>query len=224
MSVSNNIHKATSLSPTITALPQFREPPQANDFDGRNVILQDSHESLGRASVFFKYLERNLDALKGSKSPLQALLERSFHIPASEENKSLFSEITHVFFKQKGYLSRLFSNESWEEWFDNRTALGKVASQFRNCIESRAEVCSFTKEMHPQLVQQANEETSVLLKGLGSREVTRTTKRSCLYGLTSVIAASFLLENPLPLLIGLRSCAEINCTFELRESAAICRS
>ncbi len=207
MSVSNVFDETTLFSPAIPTLSQFRESPQANDFDGRNVIFQDTHESRVRASVFFKYLERNLDAPKGSKSPLQVLLERSFHIPASEEDELLFSEITHVFFKQKSYLSRLFSNESWEEWFENRTALGKVASQFSNCIESRAEVCSFTKVMHPQLIQKANVETSVLLKGLESREVTRTSKSSCLYGLSSGIAASFLLENPLPLLMGLSECS-----------------
>ncbi len=206
MSVSNVFDETTSFSPAIPALSQFREAHQEDHFDGRNVNLQDSHESLVRASVFFNYLERNLDAPRGSKSPLQALLERSFHIAASEENKSLFSEITHAFFKQKGYLSRLFSNESWDEWVDNRTALGKVASQFSNCIESRAEVCSFTRVRNPQLVQQANEESSVLLKGLGSREVTKTSKSSCLYGLSSGIAASFLFENPLPLLMGLSEC------------------
>ncbi len=206
MSVSNVIYETTSFSPAIPALPQFRESHQEDHFDGQNVIIRDSHKSLVRASVFFKYLERNLDAPKGSTSPLQALLERSFHIPASEENKSLFSQITQAFFKQKGYFSRLFSNESWDEWFENRTALGKVASQFSNCIESRAEVCSFTKEMNPQLIQQANEATSVLLKGLESREVTRTSKGSCLFGLTSGIAASFLLKNPLPLLMGLSEC------------------
>ncbi len=206
MSVSNLFDETTFFSPAIPALPQLRESPQANDFDGRNVILQDSHESLVRASVFFKCLARNLSPQEGSKSPLQALLERSFHIPASEENELLFSEVPHAFFKQKGYLLRLFSNESWEEWFDHRTALGKVASQLRNCIEGRAEVCSFTKEMNPQLIQKANEETSVLLKGLGSREVTKTSKGSCLYGLTSGIAASFLLENPLPMLMGLSEC------------------
>nr|NGX59192.1 hypothetical protein [Chlamydiota bacterium] len=142
MSISNVIYETTSFSPAIPALPQFRESHQEDHFDEQNVILQDGVESLVRASVFINYLERNLNAPEGSKSPLQALLERSLHLPTTEENKLLFSEITGAFFKQKGFLSRLFSNESWEEWFENRTDLGKVASQFRNCIESRAEVCS----------------------------------------------------------------------------------
>ncbi len=206
MSVSNFFYQTTSFSPTIYTLPQFRKSHQENHFDGQNIIIQNSHESLVRVSTLIKDLASNLNTPKGSKSPLQALLEGTLYLPATEENKPLFAEITQAFSKQQGYLSRLFSNESWEEWSENRTALGKVASQFRNCIENRAEVCSFTNEMTSQLIQKANEESRVLLKGLGSREVTRTATSSCLYGLTGGIAGSFLFKNPLPVLMGISKC------------------
>jgi len=101
MSVSNVIYKTSSLSPAIPTLPQFRESHQENHFERQNVIIRD-HESLVRTSTFIKYLNRNLSAPKGSKSPLQALLERPLHLSTTEENKTHFSEITQAFFKQKG--------------------------------------------------------------------------------------------------------------------------
>lgn len=46
-------------------------------------------------------------------------------------NSTLDDEIVYrAFVKHKGYGSRLFSSETWEEWTENRTPLGRVVSNF----------------------------------------------------------------------------------------------
>lgn len=53
-------------------------------------------------------------------------LNKILHIASREENSIIRSACT----KPQGYVSRLFSKETWEEWTDYKTDLGKVMGLF----------------------------------------------------------------------------------------------
>ena len=96
-------------------------------------------------------------------------MQRSLQLSPSDANAPTFAKITKAFFKNEGYFKRLFTKESWEEWTENRTPLGKVASQFRDCIESGTRVSKFTKSLNEREIQTANEEANALLMKLGKQ-------------------------------------------------------
>src|SRR5690606_30186332 len=39
-----------------------------------------------------------------------------------------------TYYKAQGFLARLFSSETWDEWTEPRTALGRVADEFADII------------------------------------------------------------------------------------------
>jgi len=110
---------------SIADLQQFERPSGGKYFDEHNPLSQDSKATQVRARTFFQHLAENLSTQDGNKSSLQTLIERISQLPQTEENH--IAEISQAFFKQRGYFLRLFSDKSWEEWTENRTALGKVA-------------------------------------------------------------------------------------------------
>lgn len=60
-----------------------------------------------------------------------------------------------AFLKKEGYCSRLFSNETWDEWTEQRTALGRAVDYLQHS--------SYGKKMGP-LFKQANQEAKALIK------------------------------------------------------------
>jgi len=209
MAIGTCINPSHSLPPLPIELQQLRRATGERYFDEQSFFAQDSKVAQLRARAFFQHFERNLSTQHRSKSPLQALLERTIQLSDSGGNKLLSSVITPAFFKQGGYLSRLFSDESWEEWMENRTSLGKVASQFRDCIGSSTEVSSFTERLNESVTPQASEEADALLRRLEHRDVMNITPfkpNHCLTGFFGGTVASLLIKNPLPLLIGLSEC------------------
>ncbi len=213
MAVSNfyGTNALVAHSPNTGGLQQFRRFEQERHFDGQNLFDQDSRVTQVRARTFIRLLEQNLSPQEKNKSPIQVLLKQTLQLPDSEENKQFFGQISQAFFKQRGYFSRLFSGESWEEWTENRTPLGKVASHLRDCIESHTQVDSFTKKLDEEVVRKANEEAEALLDSLNHRDVVTKafnfqSKKSCVTGFVGGTFGSLLTQHPLPFLLGLSQC------------------
>ena len=214
MAVSNfyGMNLLVAHSPNTEGLQQFRGSEGAEHFNRQNLFVQDSRVAQVRARTFIRFLEQKLTPQEKNKSSLHFLLRQTLQLSNSEENKQLFGQISQAFFKQRGYLSRLFSRESWEGWTENRTALGKVASHLRDCIESHVQVDSFTKKLDEEIVRKANEEADALLKSLGHRDAATKrsfrieSKSSCATGLVGGILGSLITQHPFPLLMGLSQC------------------
>jgi DNA repair exonuclease SbcCD ATPase subunit len=64
-------------------------------------------------------------------NPLKAIFLRM----TREENKTIKEALD----KPRGYFFRLFSNESWEEWLEDKSALGKVVDLFKACSKNDLE-------------------------------------------------------------------------------------
>ena len=60
--------------------------------------------------------------------------------------------------KKSGYLKRLFSEESWGEWFNDRTALGNVVSLYVDYLNSTTTLDVFLKHLDTSIVKKANQE------------------------------------------------------------------
>ena len=213
MAVSNfyGMYPLVAHSPIAQDLQQFRGFEREKHLDGHSLFVQDSRIAQVRARTFIKFLEQNLESQEKNKSLLQVLLKQTLQLPNSEENKQLFGQVSQAFFKQRGYFSRLFSGESWEEWTENRTPLGKVASHLRDCIESHTQVDSFTKKLDEEVVRKANEEAEALLDSLNHRDVVTKafnfqSKKSCVTGFVGGTFGSLLTQHPLPFLLGLSQC------------------
>ncbi len=73
-------------------------------------------------------------------------------------------EIKLALVKKESYLSRLFSNESWESWMENKTALGKIVLSFADYLASTTNVEVFLRTLNAETICQANEEAASLLK------------------------------------------------------------
>jgi hypothetical protein len=73
--------------------------------------------------------------------------------------------------KQQGYLSRFFSNETWEDWVEDKTAIGKVVFAFSNYIENPyLHPKRFIQSLTPEIVKKANEHAIQLLKNVRELE------------------------------------------------------
>ncbi len=214
MSVSTYINNLPSVTPLpIVDLRLMGDEKEARFVEAQNHLVLDRQAAQERAEAFISNLQKTQFQQNSKDSPLQKLLERTLKLHDTEESKQIFAVINSAFFKQRGYVSRLlFSHENWEEWCENRTALGKVASLFKDCMESSRRVRSFTKGLDEKMVQQANDEADALFRILEHRTMNGLTPlsvNSCASRVIGGMAASLLIKNPLPLLIGLSDCLPI---------------
>lgn len=68
--------------------------------------------------------------------------------------------------KPKGYASRLFTSESWAEWTEDKTSLGRVIFNYLEfAFQEEAEQKKLVKRSHP-LLEKANQEAQELLEDL----------------------------------------------------------
>lgn len=84
-------------------------------------------------------------------------LVQVFKIITQEQNQV----IKEALIKPQGYFWRLFSNESWEEWSEHRTALGEVVRVFIHYIQEEAPV---KNQLSFDTIQRANVQADGLLK------------------------------------------------------------
>lgn len=85
-----------------------------------------------------------------------------FTVITQEEN----SQIKNALKKKDGYAKRFFSTETWDEWVEDKTALGKVVSQFLNYIEGTTKVKRFIEMLDTKILLEADQEASLLQKSI----------------------------------------------------------
>jgi len=59
--------------------------------------------------------------------------------------------------KNNGYFTRFFSNESWQDWCENKTPLGKVVSLYCDCVTSTTTLKAFMDRIDEKLLLVANQ-------------------------------------------------------------------
>jgi hypothetical protein len=88
-------------------------------------------------------------------------LTKIFGVMTQESNP----RIKKALFKPQGYFTRLFSSESWTEWLENRTPLGKITQIFAHYINVNGSL-HVENELNASEIAQANAEAVRLLQTL----------------------------------------------------------
>ena len=130
-------------------------------------------------------------------------------MPDTLENRGLAAKMQGTFFKQQGYLERMFSKETWEEWTENRTELGRVVFGLKDCLESQTRVKNCVNKLDPNDLKKANEQAKIALtpKPLGMPEkLGFQTNSGCLKGIFGGTVGSLIIKHHAPLLLGLSEC------------------
>lgn len=132
--------------------------------------------------------------------PLQTVLKMAM----SKES----TYIRVALYKPKGYLGRLFFAESWEEWTESRTNLGKVVHLFTAVAEGSTHLKAGVKHLNASIVQGAIKEAQAVLDQIkkGALRGPKTEKSDCTADLIMGAASSLTLKNPIPLGV-----AGLNC-------------
>ena len=138
----------------------------------------------------------------GTDTALQRVLEKAVREP----NAVIKGALT----KQEGYLKRFFSNETWQEWSQSRTALGRVVDHFFQNMNHFASMERLASLLDVQTIQQANQEAAQLPpdeNSISARNPSPTpASMECSTGLLLGTATSFALQNPVPLGISAFNC------------------
>jgi len=132
------------------------------DLRGEILSLQGVKGGRERGIEFIQALGKKWNTQGNEKTSLEAFLSRILLLSDTVRNQAVFSKITKAFSKQEGYFKRLFSGESWEEWTESQTALGRVVSHFGECVQSQTVVESCLQKFDREMVQRANEEAGAL--------------------------------------------------------------
>jgi len=79
--------------------------------------------------------------------------------------------------KPSGYIARFFSHESWEEWLENRTALGRVIEALMNCMGNPTrESATVLTELNPTIIYKANQQAVEISRQLQSVRTSKANK------------------------------------------------
>ena len=78
--------------------------------------------------------------------------------------------IQDTLLKKSGYFARWFSNESWEDWLEYRTPLGKVVSMYCDHITTAQTVKASISRLDKKLLEIANQDATTILKSLRVEE------------------------------------------------------
>ena len=186
-----------TLTPTAFIPSQSWEQPQL--FQAH--VLQEK-VSLKRARAFLKGLPQE------EASSIVRLFTPFIEADDTVETQHVFTRVRQAFNKQEGYLSRLFSRESWYEWAENRTPLGQVARAFEDCMKSLYRVRNFVIGLDADLIQKANRQAKALLQDLKTSATPLPEKSSnrCMSGLLAGTFGSIIAKNPIPFFLGASEC------------------
>lgn len=149
----------------------------------------------GRAKRVTEFSNALLQVL-GEKAPSHQLpklehLNKLFSLITKERDESVKSALV----KSEGYLVRFFSSESWEEWTENRTSLGKVVSLFIDHEMAPSSATSLVKMLDAKTIRQANREAKRWnkAKAIQLDYQKQNPLSSCIHGIfLGVISSSFL--------------------------------
>lgn len=121
--------------------------------------------------------------------------------------------------KESSYLRRLFSRESWEEWSEHRTDLGKVMALFNDFETSKTRAKNYIKRLTYRTLQKADDEARALLKELQKTkpmspdELLPVSQLNCATGLIFGAIGSIRVQNPLFLCMASLQCLSLSRAF-----------
>jgi len=136
-------------------------PPSREPLSCGTMLIDERQVTVSRGE-FSRLLNRKFGSDSQSLKPLNEV----FQIITEEAN----SFVRQSFRKKDGYLSRLFSKESWNEWVQDRTSLGRVVSLFLNHIQSSSSSSPQLGRLDFSVIKEASEEAANLLTQLRSKE------------------------------------------------------
>ncbi len=142
-------------SPSYSALPS---PSMYND--NENFILtnkQIDHQTFHKTAEFIRGLEKKFCNVK---FPDAKALKKTIWLVS----KQGVSPIQDVLLKKSGYISRLFSNESWGEWLEEKTPLGRVISSYCDYLNSTTRADVFIRRFDQEFLEEANRNAAAILK------------------------------------------------------------
>jgi len=71
--------------------------------------------------------------------------------------------------KKEGYFTRLFSNESWADWMENKTPIGKVVSLYCDSVTGSTREGSLLERLNKRVLEVSNRDAARLLQSLNDR-------------------------------------------------------
>lgn len=101
--------------------------------------------------------------LRKSRTEELKALNTLFHLIITESNE----QIKQACYKSQGYFWRLYSNESWNEWLENRTYLGRIVSLFKDYLAGRISDHYIDACIGSQTILKAEGEAKQVLNELG---------------------------------------------------------
>lgn len=109
-------------------------------------------------------------------------------------------------YKPQGYLSRLWSHESWEEWTESRTRLGKVVHFYASVADGSTSFKAGMRQLSPQVFLEAIAESD---KVLAQHRAEKEESQSCMLNIVLGSVASFSTGHPLPISLAAATCLDV---------------
>lgn len=125
------------------------------------LLYQTANKFLGSSQ--FPFLQAVLERVE--LTPDNLSLRNIFII--KNNNSSLDDEIVYrAFVKNMGYVTRILTNETWEEWTEYKTPLGRVVSNFLEYAFNQEEQKAKLVKRSQPWIELANKEAQRLIKDL----------------------------------------------------------
>lgn len=180
-------------------LPHFVTEFGCQDLDYRQSITEKFNE-------FTKALEQKVseDSFSFSKKKIK-LLRKLFNSIMTEENPTIKTALT----KKEGYLLRLFSQESWDEWTERKTELGRVVTVFEDFMEGQVPLTNIMQRVDVRTIEKAISQAKDSLKLLYHQKLAQdqvNAKSDCRSHLLFGGVVSVMIGNKAPLTLATLSC------------------
>lgn len=155
---------------------------------------------------------RFTDSPSGSKrveqQPISQFLNHERYKPLNQLLNRVMREesaiIQAALYKPESYLSRFFSHETWDEWAESRTTLGKVVHLFAGLIEGSSTLKACEEQLTDPILHQATLEANAVLQRCPKEN--ESLPRSCEADVLIGAMGSVLAKSPLPLMMAAASC------------------
>lgn len=120
-----------------------------------------------------QFIHHISSSLKPEDFPLaRAPLVRFLEMTATPERLGGLAVVEAARYKPEGYVARLFGQESWFDWSENRTELGYAIGNMIDILNDGLPVEILVAKLDPERLAKANEEARVFLEKLNPIVVT----------------------------------------------------
>ncbi|MBS0622397.1 MAG: hypothetical protein JSR80_05520 [Verrucomicrobia bacterium] len=203
LSVCNRLNASTAIGNS-SYVQEFRVPLSAPKTD-LHLYLRGSDFMQSLTKTYSNSLS-NVQSFKPLEQVLEVLTQKIDLKKGGEQETNAI--IQRALKKENGYFIRLFSNESWDEWLEDKTALGRVVSLFTDYCESSKPLTSFVKRLDEKIIEKANREAANLLSSLKEKRSVKKESSDCGLGLLVGSGLTLATQNPLPLGLATLDCLQ----------------